>query len=106
METNTICGLSPKEIDELKIKHHNIIVIQLTTKGKTHTAVFKEPTMQIMQAVNNMQKQDEFKGISVMYDNCIIAADDAITNRDMLKIKAIQGLNEYLNDCEIEEKNV
>ena len=86
-EPATICGLSEAEIQSLKEKHGELVLVEVEADGQTHQVIFKEPTFKHLEAMTKISKTAE-----VAYLNYVVRADEAIVGRDMLKLKAVEAL--------------
>lgn len=106
MKENLICGKTPEEIEVLKQEHGALVLIEVKEGEQTHRAIFKEPTFKVLEAVNKISKNDELKGVQSAYDNCIVVADKAIEERDLLKIKAVSALMERVQNTSAQAKNL
>ena len=91
-----ICGLSPEKIEELKGKHGVVFVVEIPEGDVVHKAVFREPDVAVLTAVNAIGKTDEMKATMVLYENCLIAADPSINKRDLLKIEVAKAISERM----------
>lgn len=91
-EPTTICGLSEAEIQSLKEKHGELVLVEVEADGQTHQVIFKEPTFKHLEAMTKISKTDEVKAAEVAYLNYVVRADEAIVGRDMLKLKAVEAL--------------
>lgn len=101
-----ICGLSESQIEELK-QEHGILILGTVKQGEeTFEAIFKEPSFQVLESVGAISEKSEVKGSVALYDNCVIAADDAFKTRDFLKLKAIETLAKHMNSFSVEVKNL
>jgi hypothetical protein len=101
-----ICGHSQEQIAALKAKHGFIFLASIADQDNTYHAICKEPTMEAMQASQAIGKTDELKGSMVLYDNCVLAADDAIAGRFLLKVQVIKALGEKMNSLSVTTKNL
>lgn len=105
-EQHLICGKTPQEIQQFKNEKGALVLVEVNSEGKKYQAIFKEPSFQTLEAINKISKTDEMKGLQVAYDNCIIACDPEITQRDLLKIKAIEGLMVRVQKISSQAKNL
>lgn len=105
MET-LICGLNTEAINALKNKHGFIFEVTVSDGENEYTAICKEPTMEAMQASQAVGKDDELKASVVLYDNCVLVADDAITGRFLLKVQVIKAIGEKMNSLSVTTKNL
>lgn len=101
-----ICGLTPDAIDKLKAKHGRLFQVDIADGSDTYSAIFKEPTMDILSAAGAVGKTDEIKASMVLYENCLIAADDAIKSRDMLKMQVVAAIGERMTALTKTVKNL
>lgn len=107
MENQTlICGLDTTQIEELKAEKGALVLIEVTAQGKVHQAVFREPTFEMLRASNKISKTDDMKALESIYNNCKIAVDDDIAQRDVLKIKAVEALMARVQKTSSEAKNL
>ncbi len=103
---NLICGFTQAQIQELK-QEHGILILGTVKQGKeTFEAIFREPSFQVLESVGAISEKSEVKGSVALYDNCVIAADDAFKTRDFLKLKAIETLAKHMNSFSVEVKNL
>ena len=103
---NLICGLADAQIQELK-QEHGILILGTVKQGEeTYHAIFKEPNFTVLESVGAISAKSEVKGSVALYDNCVIAADDAFKTRDFLKLKAIETLAKHMNSFSVEVKNL
>ena len=103
---NLICGLSQQQIDDLK-QEHGVVILGTVKQGKeTFQAIFKEPSFQVLESVGAISEKSEVKGSVALYDNCVLAADDAFKTRDFFKLKAIESLAKHMNSFTVEVKNL
>lgn len=101
-----ICGLSEVQIQELK-QEHGVLILGTVKQGEeTFHAIFKEPSFQVLESVGAISEKSEVKGSVALYDNCVIAADEAFKTRDFLKLKAIESLAKHMNSFSVEVKNL
>jgi hypothetical protein len=91
-----VCGLSPERIEEFKAKYGVVFVVEIPEGEMVHKAVFREPDVTILTAVNAIGKTDEMKATMVLYENCLLAADPSITKRDLLKIEVAKAISERM----------
>lgn len=106
MNENLICGLDAAQIEELKQEKGALVLVNVEFGGKTHQAIFREPSFKDLEAINKISKSDEMKGVRAAYDNCIVKADEEINLRDSLKIKAVSALMERVQKTTAEAKNL
>ncbi len=101
-----ICGLSTIEIDQLKAKH-GILIEAIVKQGETeYKALFKEPNFAILEATGAISEKQAIKGTVALYDNCMVAQDEAFTQRDFLKLKAVECLALHMNSFSLSVKNL
>lgn len=105
-EPATICGLSEAEIQSLKEKHGELVLVEVEADGQTHQVIFKEPTFKHLEAMAKISKTDEVKAAQVAYLNYVVKADEAITGRDMLKLKAVEALMLRVQKTKATAKNL
>ena len=101
-----ICGLTNEDIEKLKKKHGVLSVVTIKDGEEIHSAIFKEPTMDIMSAANLVGKTDEMKSAMVLYDNCMIACDESIKQRDLLKLQVVGAIGEKMSALTKTVKNL
>lgn len=95
MESTTlICGQTAEQISQLKKAHGAIFQVDIKDGDAVYTAIYKEPDAVILSAVTAISKTDEIKGVIAMYTQCVLAADEAITKRDMLKMSVANAIIE------------
>lgn len=100
-----ICGLSAVEIEELKLKHGALVHV-VVNNGAQHDVIFKEPTFTQMEELLKITKTNEMKAVQSAYANYLVVADQAIEDRDMLKVKAIEALMARMQKTTAEAKNL
>jgi hypothetical protein len=105
-EPATICGLSAAEIQTLKEEHGELVLVEVASEGKTHQVIFKEPTFKQLEVITKMAKTDEVKSAQAAYVNCVVKADEAIANRDLLKLKAVEALLARIQQTKANAKNL
>ena len=105
-ESTTICGLSETEIQSLKEEHGELVLVEVASEGKTHQVIFKEPTFKQLEVITKMAKTDEVKSAQAAYVNCVVKADEAIANRDLLKLKAVEALLARIQQTKANAKNL
>lgn len=103
--TELICGLTATQIEALKLKHHFIFHVIVNDGQADYNAICTEPTLEIMEATKSVGATDEMKGSMVMFDNCVLAADDAIKNRFTLKSKVIKAISDKMAEIKVTTKN-
>jgi hypothetical protein len=103
--TDLICGLTATQIEALKAKHHFLFLVTVNDGQQDHQAVCTEPTLEIMQATKSVGATDEMKGSMVLYDNCVLAADEAIKNRFTLKSQVIKAISDKMASIKVTTKN-
>ena len=101
-----ICGLNPAQIAELKQKHGYIFSVTVKDGEQVFNAICKEPTMEAMEASSTIGKGSDLKGSMVLFDNCVVAADEDIKNRFLLKVQVIKALGERINSLSVTTKNL
>jgi len=106
MENELICGLTPDQIDELKAKHGHLSLVTVTEGDGQYQGIFKEPTMDALSAITALAKQDEVKASLALFDNCVIACDDAMKKRPRVRLSAIAQLSEIMKPLEGHIKNL
>lgn len=102
----TICGLSAAEIQTLKEEHGELVLVEVASEGKTHQVIFKEPTFKQLEVITKIAKTDEVKSAQAAYVNCVVKADEAIANRDLLKLKAVEALLARIQQTKANAKNL
>lgn len=75
-------------------------------KENTFHAIFKEPTFEVLEATGAIGKNSEIKGTIALYENCIVKADEEISRRDFVKLKALEGLAQHMNSFSVSVKNL
>jgi hypothetical protein len=101
-----ICGKSIEEIRGMRMKHGHLFVVAVRDGENTHYAVCKEPTMEVIDAVQSMGKTSEVKGAMTLYDNCVVLVEDEIKRRDMLKLQVSSSIAEKISQLGASIKNV
>jgi hypothetical protein len=87
-----ICGLTPDQINELKAKHGQLSLVTVVDGDEKYVGIFKEPTMDTLSAITALAKQDEVKASLALFDNCLLACDDAMKKRPRVRLSAIGNL--------------
>ncbi|MBB5636748.1 hypothetical protein HDF26_005224 [Pedobacter cryoconitis] len=108
MENNEklICGLSDAQILQLKEKHGFLILGEVKQAGTTYQAIFREPDFKTLEATGAVGEKNAIKGTIALFDNCVIASDDALSQRDFLKLKAVECLAQHMNSFNVTVKNL
>ena len=101
-----ICGLTEAEIQELKTQHGALILATVSQGETEHHAIFKEPNFKTLEATGTISKSNEMKGTIALYDNCIVKADEEISQRDLLKLKAVQAVANHMQSFSVSVKNL
>ena len=101
-----VCGLTSDDIARLKAKHGVLFQVDITDGKHVYSAIFKEPDMSILGAASALGKTDEIKASMVLYENCLIAADEAIKSRDMLKMQVVAAIGERMTALTKTVKNL
>ena len=103
---NLICGLSEVQIEELKQEHGVLILGTIKQGGETFHAIFKEPTITVVESTSKISEKSQVKGGIALYDNCVIVADEALKARDFLKVKAVEALGKHMTSFSVDVKNL
>ena len=106
MEDQLICGLSETEIQELKEKHGALILGTVKQGENEYHAIFKEPNFKTLEATGAVTERSVIRGTKALYDNCIVKADEEIEQRDLLQLKAVQAVAEYMQSFNVSVKNL
>ncbi|MDB0602638.1 hypothetical protein PL373_16170 [Tenacibaculum maritimum] len=106
MENQNICGLTPIEIEELKEKHGFLILASITQGENTYHAIFKEPNFNVLESTRKMSQNNEIKATTALYKNCIVKADEAISTRDYLQLKAAESIGAHMQSFSTKVKNL
>lgn len=106
MNDQLTCGLTQEAIDQLKKKHGALFVVEISDGEALYKAIFKEPDITILSAANTISKTDEIKGSMVLYENCLVAADEAIAKRDVLKMQVVGAIGERMTALTKTVKNL
>ncbi|OXA83673.1 hypothetical protein B0A56_00700 [Flavobacterium columnare NBRC 100251 = ATCC 23463] len=101
-----ICGLTENEILELKKKYGFLIVGTVRQGDQEYNAIFKEPDFKTLEATGSIGEKNAIKGTVALYDNCVVVADEGITSRDFLKLKAVESLAQHMNSFSVSVKNL
>lgn len=101
-----ICGKTCEEIQQLKAQKGALVLVEVNSEGKKYQAIFKEPSFQTLEAINKISKTDEMKGLQAAYHNCLVVCDPEIQERDLLKIKAVEGLMVRVQKITSQAKNL
>lgn len=103
---NTICGLTESQIQDLKEQHGFLIIGTVKQGDEEYNTIFKEPSFKVLEAMGAISKNNEVKGTVALYENCIVAADEAFQSRDFLKLKAVESLAQHMNSFNVTVKNL
>lgn len=106
MENQLICGLTEAEIQELKNQHGALILSTVKQGDNEYKAIFKEPNFKTLEATGAVTERSEIRGTKALYDNCIVKADPEVEQRDMLQLKAVQAVAEYMQSFNVSVKNL
>jgi hypothetical protein len=108
MEQKKYCGHTLEELKAMRNKHGRMFIVEVTeeTTGEAFTAVCKEPTMEIMQAVQAASAGDELKATKLLFDNCVVMCDEPVKKRFILTAKVAASITEQLNRFRTDVKNV
>ncbi len=105
-ENVLICGLGQAEIDQLKLEYGFLILGTVKQGGDTYHAIFKEPTLAVMKAVKKVEEKDKLQSSVNLFNNCVVAQDEAFEGRDYLKIQAAGSIAKHLQSFSVETKNL
>ena len=105
-ENELICGLTSDQINELKAKHGRLSLVTVVDGDEKYVGVFKEPSMDTLSAITALAKQDEVKASLALFDNCLLACDDAMKKRPRVRLSAIAQLSEIMKPLEGHIKNL
>lgn len=106
MQEQLICGRTQEEIEALKQEKGALVLAEVDSQGRKHQAIFREPTFKDLEVVNKLSKSNEIQGLRAAYDNLIVACDEEIAGRDMLKIKAVEALMARVQKTTSSAKNL
>lgn len=101
-----ICGKTQQEIEILKQEKGALVLIEVQNQMQKHQAIFREPTFKDLEVINKLSKSNEIQGLRAAYDNLIIVCDEPISQRDMLKIKAVEALMTRVEKTTSSAKNL
>lgn len=101
-----ICGLTEAEIQNLKEQHGALILGTVKQGDQEYHAIFREPNFKIMEAAGAVTERSEIRGTKALYDNCVVKADPEVEQRDMLQLKAVQAVAEYMQSFNVSVKNL
>lgn len=99
------CGLTQDAINKLKSKHGRVFIVTIKDDAEELQAICKEPDSNIMSAVNSVSKTDEVKGAVVLYNSCVIEADAAIKESDLLKMRVAAAIGDKIGRLTYSIKN-
>jgi hypothetical protein len=102
----TYCGKSVEEIHAMRMQHGHLFIVEIQDEKDVFHAICKEPTLQVIEAVQSISKTSEAKGSMALYNNCIVEADDEIKSRDMLKLQVASAIAEKTATLKSAAKNV
>jgi hypothetical protein len=108
MEEKKYCGLTLEEVRAMKSKYGKIFIVEIEEElsKEKFTAICKEPTMEILQAITTASGGDDLKASKLVFDNCVVVCDEPIRERFVLKAKVAATVTEQLNKFKAEVKNV
>lgn len=106
MREELICGKTFEEIEALKQQKGALVLVEVDSQEQKHQAIFREPTFKDLEVVNKLSKSNEIQGLRAAYDNLIVACDEEIAGRDMLKIKAVEALMARVQKTTSSAKNL
>ncbi|MPS74011.1 MAG: hypothetical protein E2590_12825 [Chryseobacterium sp.] len=101
-----ICGLDENQQAELKLKYGFLIVGTVTQGENVYNAIFREPDFKVLEATGSLAKNNEVKATIALYDNCIVVADQEVTGRDFLRLKAVEAVAQHMNSFTVSVKNL
>lgn len=100
------CGKTIDEIRAMRQRYGHLFIAEIKDGDKTHYAVCKEPTIQVVEAAQTIAKTSEVKAAMSMYDNCTVLVDDEIKKRDLLKLQVAGVIGKHTASLESGIKNV
>ncbi len=106
MQENLVCGKTPEEIEAIKQEKGALVLVDVDSQEQKHQAIFREPTFKDLEVINKLSKSNEIQGLRAAYDNLIVACDEEIAGRDMLKIKAVEALMARVQKTTSSAKNL
>lgn len=102
----TYCGKTVEEIQAMRMQHGRLFIAIVKDEKDVFHAICKEPTLQVIEASQSISKTSEAKGAIMMYDNCVVIADEAIKNSDLLKLQVAAAIGEKVASLQSSVKNV
>lgn len=102
----TASGLTATEIESLKQKHGPLQEVTITDGEATHKAIIREPDLKELSAANAISKTDEIKGSMVLYDACVVAVDEAVHQRAVLKMQVVAAIGDRMGKLSRSVKNL
>jgi hypothetical protein len=102
----TYCGKTIEEIRAMRMQHGHLFVAEIQDENNVFHAICKEPTVQVIEAAQSISRTSEVKGAMMMYENCIVIADDEIKKRDLLKLQVAAAIGEKVASLKSSVKNV
>lgn len=102
----TYCGKTVEEIQAMRMQHGHLFIVEVREEDSAHHAICKEPTLQVLEAVQSIAKTSEVKSAMALYDNCAVCADDDIKRRDVLKLQVAAGIGDKMGALRATAKNV
>jgi hypothetical protein len=102
----TYCGKTAEEIRAMRMQHGHLFVVEVQDEKDVFHAICREPTLQVIEAVQSIAKTSEAKGSMTLYSNCTVEADDEIKRRDMLKLQVASAIAEKTGTLKSAAKNV
>ncbi|MFC4262472.1 hypothetical protein ACFOWM_06270 [Ferruginibacter yonginensis] len=103
-----ICGHDESAIEALKSKHGYLFVAEVKDEdGKVYNAICKEPTMEAVEATEAISKSStELKASMVLFDNCVVACDEEIKSRFLLKVQVVKAIGNKMKSISVTTKNL
>jgi hypothetical protein len=92
METVKIPNFkSDTQVAALKETHKVTRVAVVEDEGKEYYALFKDPTFDHIKVFNDLnEKNDEIAAMKSLYNNCVLAHDDEISENDLYKMEVVK----------------
>ena len=89
-----VCGVTQGQIDAWKREFKEVHLITVKDGENEINGIFRKPDMTILSAAGRVAKSDPMQSGQIMFDNCLLACDDALKTDDELKVSCFSKLGE------------
>ena len=98
--------LTEEELKELTAKHKYLKVAVVQDGDASFEALFKDPTENTIKACNAMEKKgDDTGSVNVLYEDCVIAADQEIKDNYIYRTQVAKLIATRLTEVKASVKN-